>query len=230
MSQKIDAVPFAPDASDNIMGVWFKAHPRMRTVWVLKASVMGFITFLFFGGWAVMAILLDENGFQTQNLLMFVLVIVMALALIFALVALWASLFYNRYLFMFDSHGIHINRGIMWKRNADIPYGRVQHVTITRGPLEQLMGLHALNIFTAGTGSVGAGFGGVGGMMAAEGFIPGLKDPLMLKNLVLTHVDMKKGSGLGYDDAVETSGKTSQSVESEMLEELRAIRKILEDK
>jgi len=72
------------------------------------------------------------------------------------LIFLWSDLFYDRYLYMIGDDGVYINRGIWFKSNRTIPYERIQHISVTRGPLEILFGISDLNIFTAGTGSMGS--------------------------------------------------------------------------
>jgi hypothetical protein len=142
----------------------------------------------------------------------------------------WATMFYHRYRYRITQKTVDIKRGILWKKDVTIPYERIQHVSSTRGPIEQLLGLHIINIFTAGTGSITGGFGGSFGMFAAEGYIPGIIHPEKLKKTIMDKVkESKSGSGLGdkIDKTVDKTGK-SQTMDSEVLNELKKIRKILE--
>ncbi|MEZ4773274.1 MAG: PH domain-containing protein [Bacteroidia bacterium] len=43
--------------------------------------------------------------------------------------------------------------GLIWQSVTTIPYQRIQHSEVSRGPLEQLFGLASLKIYTAGGGS-----------------------------------------------------------------------------
>jgi hypothetical protein len=146
-------------------------------------------------------------------------------------------MFYNRYMFRIGEDAVYINRGILWKRNVVIPYERIQHTSTTRGPIDILLGLHILNIFTAGTGSVGARFGGTAAAFSAEGSIPGLADPKPIQESIMARVKHLRGDGLGAGaqrvqapppvPATPISSAKSDTQE-EMLKELRRIREVLE--
>jgi hypothetical protein len=43
--------------------------------------------------------------------------------------------------------------GWLWKRKVAVPYNRIQHVEIRRGPMEELLRLRKLEIYTAGGSS-----------------------------------------------------------------------------
>jgi hypothetical protein len=154
------------------------------------------------------------------------------------IVVIWGVMFYNRYLFMIGEDAVYINRGILWKRNVVIPYERIQHTSVTRGPVDILLGLHILNLFTAGTGSVGARFGGGASAFAAEGSIPGLADPGPFQDAIMRRVRLMRGNGLGIVLPQRTTkaasatplsiDMTEKSTQHEMLSELRRIREILE--
>ena len=47
-------------------------------------------------------------------------------------------------------HDILYKSGWLWKRKVAIPYNRIQHVEVRRGPLEELLHLRKLEIYTAG--------------------------------------------------------------------------------
>jgi hypothetical protein len=163
------------------------------------------------------------------SLTLFLLIIVIIICVIFLIVITWAHMFYNRYMFRIGGEAVYINRGILWKRNVVIPYERIQHTSTTRGPIDLLIGLHILNIFTAGTGSVGARFGGGASAFAAEGAIPGLIDPKPIQEAIMAKVRMMRGDGLGTRIQTTTESVTLKpGTQDEMLAELKKIREILE--
>ena len=43
--------------------------------------------------------------------------------------------------------------GLLWHSVTTIPFQRIQHAEVNRGPLEQLFGLASLKVYTAGGGS-----------------------------------------------------------------------------
>lgn len=47
-------------------------------------------------------------------------------------------------------HDMLYKSGWIWKRLVAVPYNRIQHVEVRRGPLEEMLDLRKLQIFTAG--------------------------------------------------------------------------------
>ncbi len=48
---------------------------------------------------------------------------------------------------------IHYKSGIIWHKKTSLPFNRIQHVELERGPLERFFKLTTLKVFTAGGGS-----------------------------------------------------------------------------
>ena len=212
-----------------IPGQWYHMDPKVKIALAIKA----FIGMLFVFGFMVLGptvgILSEEGDILEGYICYFIPVLAILVPLILAVT--WAVLFYNRYAYMVDDGSVYINRGILWKRNVVIPFERVQHTTVTRGPLEILLGLASLSIFTAGTASVGGGFGPGLNMMAAEGSVPGLSDPEPLKGYIMSRVkEIRSGSGLGDQARPRPPSKGTVGTDEAMLHELRAIRRLMEEK
>lgn len=53
----------------------------------------------------------------------------------------------------FDHDGLSVRRGVMWQRETHVPITRVQHLDISRGPLQRSRRLSTLVLHTAGTRS-----------------------------------------------------------------------------
>lgn len=218
---------------------WLKLHPNAKIALIIKPMIG--ITFL-----VIFIMIQFILVGLSAGLLIFLLILAVFIAILFSIVIVWAIMFYNRYMFRIGKDAVYINRGILWKRNVVIPYERIQHTSMTRGPIDILLGLHILNIFTAGTGSVGARFGGLASAFAAEGSIPGLADPKPFQEAIMAKVRALRGDGFGVvTPAVRrTTPEVSSSLGStpsahpvasfqsetqeEMLTELRRIREILE--
>lgn len=45
---------------------------------------------------------------------------------------------------------LRVVRGLWWRRDITVPFGRVQHLGVAQGPLERLFGLGTLVLHTAG--------------------------------------------------------------------------------
>lgn len=88
--------------------------------------------------------------------------IALAFALLLSLWSLWMpSLTFERWGYQLDDEKLLIRSGVILRRLTAIPASRIQHVDTHQGPLERLMGLARLTVYTAS----GAG---------ADGVIPGL--------------------------------------------------------
>ena len=155
-------------------GAWIYLDPRVKTCWLIK-GVLGLFVFLFFTVIFPSIISYMVNG----TVDVFLIILFSGVFLIFCgILITWIILFYDRYQYSIAEDAILINRGILWKRSVTIPYERIQHVSVNRGPIEILLGIYVVNIFTAGTGSFGAAYGppGMMGQFAAEGYVPGVAD------------------------------------------------------
>jgi hypothetical protein len=189
---------------------WLKLHPKAKIALMIKPMI-GITIFAVFMLIPWLAIILDTGW----PFVYFVALFFIFISILFSIVIAWAMMFYS---------------------NVMIPYGRIQHTSTTRGPIDILLGLHILNIFTAGTGSVGARFGGAASAFAAEGSIPGLSDPKPFQEAIMQRVRVQRGDGLGGaipDSLKEPLTDTSKveprlEVQGEMLSELKKIREILE--
>ena len=198
---------------------WLKINPLAKPCWIVKGFIASLILPLIFL-WAIFI----QIGF---------IVIFYYIAIIFILniiIVIWALLFYDRYLYRIGEKTVEIKRGILWKREVIIPYERIQHVSSTRGPIEQLFNLNIINIFTAGTASIPSGFGGSFGAFAAEGYIPGITDPKKIEKTIISRVKQSKsGSGLGDKQEKHILKRDlPQSRDDEILNELKMIRRLLE--
>jgi len=206
------------ESSENIED-WNGLNPIVRTYWIVK----GILT---------MTLLVVCSIFWLSFVISagaFIALLVLILFISFGLVYIWAVLFFERYFYSVRPDGVYINRGIWFKSERVIPYERVQHITVTRGPMEIIYGIFDINIFTAGTGSMGSSAGSRG-MFGAEGFIPGLLDPEPLRQIIWERVKLSKsGSGLGDEVHDEVSRPLDAAGESGvLLNEVRAIRRLME--
>jgi membrane protein YdbS with pleckstrin-like domain len=85
-----------------------------------------------------------------------------AAGLVLTLWSLWMpSLAFDRWGYALDQRELLIQRGVLVRRLTAIPVGRIQHVDTYQGPMDQLLGLARLHVYTASG-------------MGADGVIPGL--------------------------------------------------------
>ncbi|MFO7794502.1 MAG: PH domain-containing protein [Candidatus Nanohaloarchaea archaeon] len=58
---------------------------------------------------------------------------------------------YQNWFFKVHEDHLEINHGVLRKTSAVVPYVRVQHIDTNRGPLERVLGLASLRVYTAGS-------------------------------------------------------------------------------
>jgi membrane protein YdbS with pleckstrin-like domain len=73
------------------------------------------------------------------------------------LLGLWAMLMprrrYRSWGYAMDEDELHIQHGVWTRTRTIVPFGRVQHIDVSQGPLERRYGLGTLILHTAGTRS-----------------------------------------------------------------------------
>ncbi len=79
----------------------------------------------------------------------------------FVMAVLWPALEYRYFRYAVREHDLLVQAGVVFRRWTAIPHSRIQHVDTRQGPLERVLGLARLQLFTA------AG-------VSADGSIPGL--------------------------------------------------------
>lgn len=134
---------------------WQTLHPRARWLFHLQAlaSLAAFWAPVIAGGtFAATFAVGTGTAILTGGLVAFAAF----------LSALWyPSLSFDRWAWAIRDEDLVIRSGVVFVRTTAIPLGRIQHVDVRQGPLEQGFGLGRLVVFTA------AGMG-------ADGIIPGL--------------------------------------------------------
>lgn len=58
---------------------------------------------------------------------------------------------YRNWFFAVHDDHLEINHGVVRKVSMVVPYVRVQHIDTNRGPLERVLGLASLRVYTAGS-------------------------------------------------------------------------------
>lgn len=66
------------------------------------------------------------------------------------LALLWAPRRYRHTGYQVRAMDLHLRTGALWRQTTSVTINRIQHLELTRGPLERLLGLARLSIYTAG--------------------------------------------------------------------------------
>ena len=139
------ALPRGPQRLDpRVVHLWRLARlVRLTTFFVPVVLTAAFFGRSYLGGPATYVVAGCLLGFQ----------LVMAV--------FWPKLEHSAYQFEVRQHDLLVQSGVLFRRWSSIPLTRIQHVDTRQGPLERLMGLAQLQVYTA------AG-------MSADGSVPGL--------------------------------------------------------
>ncbi|TFG19207.1 MAG: helix-turn-helix domain-containing protein, partial [Promethearchaeota archaeon] len=128
-------------------------------------------------------------------------IIYTALAGIFVFVNIFVYMinvvFWKTFTYRISDQYIRIHSGVFTKSKTTIPFSRIQNINLTQGVFDRLFGLHTVKIETAGK-SAGQQ---QGGPVKPEGYIPGVKDPdriaEIIDKLVHKYTQTKTDSGIG---------------------------------
>lgn len=66
------------------------------------------------------------------------------------LIAVWVPRRYRHTGYQVRARDLHLRTGALWRQTTSVTINRIQHLELTRGPMERLLGLARLSIFTAG--------------------------------------------------------------------------------
>ena len=56
---------------------------------------------------------------------------------------------------------LRVVRGVLFRSDTVVPFGRVQHIDVDRGPLERMFGLATVTVHTAGSHNASVSLGGL---------------------------------------------------------------------
>ncbi|ODR82762.1 hypothetical protein BG842_17065 [Haladaptatus sp. W1] len=114
-------------------------NPRVRVVWFVSVLVLAALV----GG-----VLAGVRRFLVE----FALALVGAGVLAAAVIGVGYVLFkYRTWRFEIRDDDLYLERGVFTRVTTVVPFVRVQHVDTQRGPIERLLGLGSVVVYTAGS-------------------------------------------------------------------------------
>jgi len=120
-----------------------RPHSRVRLLWIgralLTATVLAVLAF-------VAGRVVPARFFTVSTALVASIWLVVGL-----LGSVHALLYYRSWRFEIQDDALYLVRGVVTEVETAVPYVRVQHVDTQRGPVERLVGLSSLVVYTAGT-------------------------------------------------------------------------------
>jgi uncharacterized protein len=75
---------------------------------------------------------------------------------------------YNARGYQISADRLRVVRGLMFRSDTVVPFGRVQHIDVAQGPLERFFGIATLTLHTAGNHNASVALPGLGEGLARE--------------------------------------------------------------
>lgn len=137
-----------------------RLHPQYATVLRLQTLLAAIPALI--GALIAETVLADRLPFPTGLIAGSTMLI--AIALIIRMPA-------RRYLargYQLGADRLRVVRGVLWRHDTVVPFGRVQHIDVDQGPLERLFGIATLTLHTAGNHNASIALPGLGEPLARE--------------------------------------------------------------
>jgi uncharacterized membrane protein YdbT with pleckstrin-like domain len=115
-----------------------------------------------------------------------------------------------------------IEKGVWWKKKSIVPYNRITNIDVIQGPLSRHFSLGKISIQTAGFSGGGSG----GNAKAAEAVILGIRNFEEIKDFILSRVKRLRPMAI----EAESEPTKVEDADYKIIDELRKIRKLLEDR
>lgn len=75
---------------------------------------------------------------------------------------------YNARGYQISADRLRVVRGLLWRSDTVVPFGRVQHIDVDQGPLDRFFGIATLTLHTAGNHNASVALPGLGEELARE--------------------------------------------------------------
>ena len=140
-------------------GVDYELDPN----WIVATRLSGGIVAVILAGIAMIGLLVAvfASGWRGPR----VLLAFAGWLLVFVALGIWSQvgpvLRYRRRRYRLNEMGLRIRRGLVWQAEISVPYSRIQHTDVSRGPIERWLGLSTLIVHTAGTENASVSFDGL---------------------------------------------------------------------
>lgn len=119
-------------------------HKKQMYVRILNALIFGL---LLVG--AAIGINYADSDFILENKWIFYLIFL----IIFVITMVFAILGFYKMKYAIRDHDVIYQKGLLWRNTTIVPFNRVQHCEVKQGPLQRLLGLSSIKLYTAGGSS-----------------------------------------------------------------------------
>lgn len=149
-------IPQLPGESDELT----KLHPNYSHVLRVQATLTS-LPFL-------VGALVLEGAFRGEGLFPSGIIAGPVLLIALALIIRIPQTRYNARGYQISADRLRVVRGLMFRADTVVPFGRVQHIDVAQGPLERFFGIATLTLHTAGNHNASVALPGLGEALARE--------------------------------------------------------------
>ena len=238
---RVPAEPHAPAGSPGSVKV-FRAAPNFYRlnlfVWAIRqvAAFGALLVFLIVWHTSV------SKGLPPRVNLVVDLLKLVGLVLLIAQLPfsyLLVRLDYEMRWYMVTDRSLRIRTGVWNVRESTLTFANIQQITVRQGPLQRLLGIHDLEVTTAGGGGGGLGSHSHGQLGHGEsmhrGFFHGIDNAHEVRAMMLERLKHLRDAGLGDPDEAhhDETKKPSPSLiglpeaARELLREMQALRQAM---
>ena len=145
---------------------------------------------------------------------------IVPLIVIVAVALYWIPQFHASIKYILGKDEITVTRGVWWTTKSVVPYNRITNISIYQGPISRSLRLGKLAIQTAGFSGVSSS-----GHKTAEAELIGISNFEEIKDHIMNVVKGMKPQAV----EAEAETRSSRELNEQVLEELRRIRKAVEE-
>jgi membrane protein YdbS with pleckstrin-like domain len=138
-----------------------KLHPNYKLLMRLGAVIIGLI---------VMFVGLAVDGAMQAEAVPIPFGIISGAALVIALFIIIRIPLarYNARGYQISPDRLRVVRGIMWRSDTIVPFGRIQHIDVDQGPIERALDIATMTLHTAGSHNASVSLPGLGHELATQ--------------------------------------------------------------
>ncbi|WP_207588822.1 PH domain-containing protein [Halomontanus rarus] len=114
-------------------------HPRIRLLWIAQAALAAIVA----------GVALAVVDVRVASLPIAVPIGVVAIGAVLGIV--YAVVLYRQWRFELQDDALYLERGVITFVETAVPFVRVQHVDTQFGPVERVLGLSSVVVYTAGS-------------------------------------------------------------------------------
>jgi len=134
-------------------------------------------------GWLITFIILDDGGTPPIFLWPIIWGIIFGFAIIaLTLTYIFDGMYYKNFSYEISEKFITIYYGRLTRTKTTIPFSRIQNIAIHQNIRDRWLNIYTVKIETAGSSAAVAS--SQKGMVRPEGYIPAIKDPKLLENMI----------------------------------------------